>query len=121
MGVTVENGDHLFRIDDLRKNHAATKFISFEPLLGPISNLDLERIHWAIVGGESGKRARPMKPEWPSEIRDQCLTAKVPFFFKQMGGRDKEKGGRFLDGTIYDERPEVLRKNETQGDQKNWL
>ena len=112
MGVTVEDSDYLSRIDDLRKTHAVTKFISFEPLLGPIPNLDLEGIHWVIVGGESGKRARPMQPEWALEIRDQCLSAKIPFFFKQMGGRDKEKGGRFLDGIIYEERPEVLSKNE---------
>ncbi|MHC4573225.1 MAG: DUF5131 family protein, partial [Planctomycetota bacterium] len=87
---------------------AAIKFISFEPLLGPIPNIDFEGIDWVIVGGESGPGARPMKPEWAIDIRDQCLAADVPFFFKQWGGTNKKKNGRSLDGRTWNQMPSVL-------------
>ena len=105
MGVSVENSDYMFRIDDLRKTGAATKFLSLEPLLGPLPNLDLEGIDWVIVGGESGLRARPMRAEWVTDIRDQCLEWGVPFFFKQWGGVNKKKAGRELEGRTWDETP----------------
>lgn len=105
MGVTVENADCRFRIDDLRQTPAVIKFISFEPLLDPIPNIDLEGIDWVIVGGESGPRARPMKPQWPIDIRDQCLDADVSFFFKQWGGINKKKTGRILNGRTWDGMP----------------
>jgi protein gp37 len=107
MGVSVENQKYTYRIDHLRQTHAHTKFLSLEPLLGPLPNLDLTGIDWAIVGGESGPGARPMKPEWATEIRDQCRTAKVPFFFKQWGGVQKKRAGRELDGRTWDEMPRV--------------
>jgi protein gp37 len=106
MGVTVETADYAFRIDHLRRTSAKLKFLSLEPLLGPIWNLELDVIDWVIVGGESGYRARPMASEWVSEIRDQCVEADVPFFFKQWGGRNKKKAGRTLDGRIWDQMPE---------------
>ena len=106
MGVSVENTDYTFRVDHLRQTGARTKFLSIEPLLGPIHNLDLLSIHWVIVGGESGPRARPIKEDWVLEIRDQCLTANVPFFFKQWGGVNKKKAGRLLKGRIWNGLPE---------------
>lgn len=106
MGVSVENEDYEFRIDDLRGTNAALKFVSLEPLLGPLPDLDLERIDWAIVGGESGPNARPMDPSWVLEIRDQCVAARVPFFFKQWGGVNRKKAGRLLEGRTWDEMPE---------------
>ena len=105
MGVTVENADCVFRIDHLRQTNAAIKFISFEPLLGLIPNINLEGIDWVIVGGESGPKARTMKPEWATNIRDQSLAAGAPFFFKQWGGINKKKAGRALDGCIWDQTP----------------
>jgi len=105
MGVTVENADYISRMDDLRQTGAAVKFVSFEPLLGPIPNIDLDGIDWVIVGGESGPKARPMKPQWAADIRDQCLAAGVPFFFKQWGGVNKKKAGRILDGAMWDQMP----------------
>ena len=105
MGVTVENDECVFRIDDLRATGAAIRFISFEPLLGPIPNTDLEGIHWVIVGGESGPKARPMQPQWATDIRNQCLSTGVPFFFKQWGGVNKKKSGRILDGCVWDQMP----------------
>jgi len=108
MGVTVENADCMFRIEDLRETGATIKFISFEPLLGPLPNIDLKGINWVIVGGESGPKARPMKPEWATNIRDQCLSEKVPFFFKQWGGVNKKKSGRILDGRTWDQMPTRL-------------
>ena len=110
MGVTVENEDCTFRIDHLRQTDAAIKFISFEPLLGLIPNIGLEGIHWVIVGGESGPKARPMKPEWAINIRDQSLAAGVPFFFKQWGGLYKKKAGRILDGRTWDNMPMLIRE-----------
>lgn len=105
-GVSVESKDVTVRIDDLRKCGAKTKFLSLEPLLGPLLNLDLSGIEWVIVGGESGQNARPMKAEWVYDIRDQCLAAGVPFFFKQWGGRNKKLAGRLLDGRTWDQMPE---------------
>jgi protein gp37 len=105
MGVSVENEDFLFRVDHLRQTRAAIKFLSIEPLLGPLHGLDLRGIDWAIVGGESGPGARPLDAEWVREIRDRCLAAGVPFFFKQWGGVNKSRTGRVLDGRHWDEMP----------------
>jgi protein gp37 len=107
MGVSVERQDFVFRIDDLRKTGAAIKFLSLEPLLGPLQKLDLRGIDWVIVGGESGPGARPMKEEWVMEIKTQCGTANVPFFFKQWGGFNKKKAGRLLQGRTWDELPKM--------------
>jgi protein gp37 len=108
MGVSVENSKYTFRIDHLRETEAKIKFLSLEPLLGPLKNLDLRGIDWVIVGGESGPRARPIAEEWVIEIRDQCLAANVPFFFKQWGGTRKKKTGRILQGRTWDEMPVSL-------------
>lgn len=107
MGVSVENARFLRRIDDLRATAASVKFLSLEPLLGPLSSLDLRGIDWVIVGGESGPRARPMDPAWVVDIRDQCADAGVPFFFKQWGGVFKTRTGRALEGRTWDEMPRV--------------
>ena len=103
MGVTVESSDYLFRLDGLRKTPAKIKFISLEPLLGPISNINLKGIDWVIAGGESGPKARPMLSSWVEEIRNQCVDAGVPFFFKQWGGFNRKKSGRLLAGQTWDE------------------
>lgn len=105
MGVSVERQDYAFRIDHLRASHAQIKFLSLEPLLGPLPALDLARIDWVIVGGESGPGARPLDPVWVTEVRDQCLAAGVPFFFKQWGGVRKKRKGRMLEGRTWDEMP----------------
>lgn len=105
MGVSVESEEYVHRIDDLRKTGAAVKFLSLEPLLGPLPKLNLRGIDWVIVGGESGPGARPMDPVWATELRDQCLRANVPFFFKQWGGIQKKKTGRCLEGRTWDEMP----------------
>jgi protein gp37 len=105
MGVSVESADYIGRIDELRKTNAAVKFLSLEPLLGPLDKLDLGGIDWAIAGGESGPAARPMNPDWVRAIRDQCLAAGVAFHFKQWGGTNKKKSGRMLDGRTWDEQP----------------
>jgi len=110
MGVSVENQDHQFRIDDLRRTNACIKFISFEPLLGPISEINLIDVDWVIVGGESGPQARSMKKEWVLKIRDQCQKSEIPFFFKQWGGFNKKKNGRKLEGKTWNELP--IRTNE---------
>lgn len=107
MGVSIENADYAFRIDHLRQTDAHIKFLSLEPLLGPIPNLNLDNIDWVIVGGESGPKARPMLEEWVTEIRDQCIFADVPFFFKQWGGVQKRRAGRELDGITWDEMPSL--------------
>jgi protein gp37 len=104
-GVSVENEQATSRITHLQKAKASVRFLSIEPLIAPISKLSLENIHWVIVGGESGPRARPMKPEWAINIRNQCLDAGVPFFFKQWGGRSPKSGGRELDGKIWSQFP----------------
>ena len=105
MGVSVENLRFTDRIDHLRQTHAQVKFLSLEPLLGPLPNLDLRGIDWVIVGGESGPRARPMNPDWAMDIRDQCRTAGVGFFFKQWGGVFKSRAGRSLEGRTWDDMP----------------
>lgn len=105
MGVSVEDADFTDRIDFLRETGAAVKFLSLEPLLGPLPDLDLRGIDWVIVGGESGPGARPMDPAWVTEIRDQCTRAAVPFFFKQWGGTNKRKSGRVLQGRTWNGMP----------------
>lgn len=105
MGVSVENSDYKFRIDHLRHIGARIKFLSLEPLLGPIPQIDLTGIDWVIVGGESGPKARRMEEKWVIDIRDQCVNANVPFFFKQWGGVNKKKTGRILQGLTWDEMP----------------
>ena len=108
VGVTVENADYTERVDQLRHIGTQVKFLSLEPLLGAIHNLDLADIDWVIVGGESGPGARPMERRWVVDIRSQCEAADVPFFFKQWGGRHKKKAGRLLDGQTWDARPRLL-------------
>lgn len=107
MGVSVESSDYTHRINNLTSTNASVKFLSLEPLLGPIYDLPLSGIDWVIVGGESGPGARPMKLEWVTEIRDQCTKSDVPFFFKQWGGINKKKAGRELEGQIWNEMPAV--------------
>lgn len=106
-GVSVENADYLWRIDHLRDVAAALRFLSIEPLLGPVERLDLRRIDWVIAGGESGPGARPLEPAWVRDIRRHCLAASVPFFFKQWGGVNKKQAGRLLDGRTWDELPPI--------------
>jgi protein gp37 len=108
MGVSVESAPYQFRIDHLRETAACVKFLSLEPLLGPLPSLDLRGIDWAIVGGESGPGARAMSPEWVIDIRNQCQLAGVPFFFKQWGGTNKKKAGRLLENRTWDEMPHSL-------------
>jgi protein gp37 len=108
MGVSVENQDYMFRIEYLRQTDAHVKFLSLEPLLGPLQNLDLHDIDWVIVGGESGPGARPVRREWVTDIRDQCLAADIPFFFKQWGGVRKKRSGRVLQGRTWDEMPKQM-------------
>ncbi len=105
MGVSVESAQHVDRIEALRSTNARVKFLSLEPLLGPLPRLDLRGIDWVIVGGESGPGARPMDPAWVTDLRDQCRRARVAFFFKQWGGTNKKKTGRELDGRTWDEMP----------------
>lgn len=105
MGVSVENDSYTFRIDHLRNTGAHIKFLSLEPLLGPIPSLRLNGIDWVIVGGESGPGARVLQKSWVIDIRNQCRSAKVPFFFKQWGGVNKKRAGRILDGKTWDEMP----------------
>jgi len=105
MGVSVENVQYLSRIEDLRQTGARLKFLSLEPLLGPLWGLDLRGIDWVIVGGESGPGARPMAGEWVLDIRDQCTAAHVPFFFKQWGGVRRSAAGRLLEGRVWNETP----------------
>jgi len=105
IGVSVENDRYLWRVDRLRRVAAAVRFLSVEPLLGPIDDLDLDRIDWVIVGGESGPGARPMDPAWVRTIRGLCQRAAVPFFFKQWGGVQKKNNGRTLDGQTWAEMP----------------
>ncbi|MFA7078066.1 MAG: phage Gp37/Gp68 family protein [Syntrophomonas sp.] len=106
MGVTVENWQYVSRIDNLLKTGAKTRFISFEPLLSQITDLNLSGIDWVIVGGESGPGARPVKEEWILEIREKCFEKDVPFFFKQWGGTNKKKNGRLLEGRTWDGKPD---------------
>ena len=109
MGVSVENADFFCRIDLLRKCGSKIKFLSLEPLLGPLDGMNLDQIDWVIAGGESGPGAREVDPEWVRRIRDQCLTADVAFHFKQWGGVNKKRAGRKLDGRTWDEFPNAWR------------
>jgi protein gp37 len=108
MGVSVENKDYLWRINHLRRTRAHVKFLSIEPLLGPIGKLDLRGIDWVIVGGESGPGARAMNAEWVTHIKNECIRAGVAFFFKQWGGVHKKRYGRELEGRTWDEMPELV-------------
>jgi len=105
MGVSIETAEYLWRADHLREVPAAIRFLSLEPLLGPLGAIDLSGIHWVIVGGESGRGARPMEIGWVRDIRKQCRQHHVPFFFKQWGGVQKKRNGRILDGRTWDELP----------------
>jgi protein gp37 len=105
IGVSIEDDRYAFRVHHLARVPAAVRFLSCEPLLGPLSSLDLDRVDWVIVGGESGPRARRIDPEWVMELRDRCVERQVPFFFKQWGGRTSKAGGRELDGRTWDEMP----------------
>jgi protein gp37 len=104
-GVSVEGAQATARITHLQKTRAAVRFLSIEPLIAPIGKLCLDNVHWVIVGGESGPGARPMRPEWVIEVRDQCTEAGVPFFFKQWGGRTPKAGGRMLEGKVWGQFP----------------
>jgi protein gp37 len=105
MGVTVENDKNIDRIECLRNTGAKIKFLSCEPLLGSLGDINLTNIHWVIVGGESGPKARTMEKVWVDEIKEKCAESKVPFFFKQWGGINKKKNGRVLDGKFYNDMP----------------
>jgi len=106
VGVSVEDAAALARVDDLRAVPAAVRFLSCEPLIGPLESLDITGIDWVIVGGESGPRTRPMDPRWVLDLRDRCVEARVPYFFKQWGGHTPKTGGRLLDGRTWDEMPD---------------
>jgi protein gp37 len=110
-GVSIENRDVIYRLEHLAVVPAHVRFLSLEPLLGPLPKLRLDKIHWVIVGGESGPGARPMKPEWVQEIRDNCIQSNVPFFFKQWGGTQKHLNGRELDGQTWDQYPDDVFEN----------
>ncbi|MCL4854510.1 MAG: DUF5131 family protein [Bryobacteraceae bacterium] len=114
MGVSVENAKYKFRIADLQQTSAKIRFLSLEPLIGDLGELDLNGIDWVIVGGESGPGARPMQPEWVRSIQRQCAAAAVPFFFKQWGGVNKKRAGRELNGRTYDELPRGLNAPKRQ-------
>ncbi|MGJ5042739.1 DUF5131 family protein [Bradyrhizobium sp. HKCCYLRH1062] len=105
LGTSVESADHLDRVEELRRTRSVVRFISFEPLLGSVAAADLSDIHWAIVGGESGPRARPMDPRWVDEVKAMCRRDGTAFFFKQWGGKNKKAAGRLLRGRTYDEMP----------------
>jgi protein gp37 len=105
MGVTVEEGKHICRVDHLRKTCAAVKFLSLEPLLSPVSGLDLDGIDWVIAGGESGPGARPLRESWVLDVKEKCQQANIPFFFKQWGGVNKKKAGRLLQGRVWNQMP----------------
>jgi protein gp37 len=107
MGVSVEEQKVQNRIDFLRETNARVKFLSLEPLIGPLPDLNLDKIDWVIVGGESGHNPRPMDADWVIDIQEQCQKADVAFFFKQWGGKNKKKNGRILNGRTYDEMPEL--------------
>lgn len=107
MGVSIENDKFRERIDFLRHTNARVKFLSLEPLIGPLKKLNLDKIDWVIVGGESGHKPRPMNPDWVIDIQEQCQKSEVAFFFKQWGGKNKKATGRILNGRTYDEMPEL--------------
>jgi protein gp37 len=119
MGVSVENRRVIHRIHDLQAVPAYVRFLSCEPLLGPLDDLPLDGIHWVIVGGESGPGARPMQAAWVRAIRDQCRRAHVPFFFKQWGGVRKDRTGRELDGRTYDAMPPTRRDDDKEDDKED--
>lgn len=108
MGVSVEDSRVIDRIDFLRETSARVKFLSCEPLIGPLDNLNLNGIDWVIVGGESGRKPRPMQEGWVTNIKNQCQEQGTAFFFKQWGGTNKKKAGRLLDGQVWNEMPEVV-------------
>lgn len=110
MGVSVENADYTYRVHCLKAVPAAVRFLSVEPLIGPVPRLPLAGIDWVIVGGESGPGCRPMDPDWVRQIRDRCIDQHVPFFFKQWGGVHKSRHGRKLDGRTWDEMPTPKRR-----------
>ncbi len=114
IGVTVESKNYKKRIDCLRSVNASVRFISFEPLLGNIGQINLDGINWVIVGGESGPGARPMLPEWATNIRDQCLKVNIAYFFKQWGGFNKKTAGRSLEGREWNQLPVLSNKNQIQ-------
>jgi len=107
MGVSVENEDYAYRIENLSRTPARVKFVSMEPLIGPADNADFSLIDWVIVGGESGPGARPMHEEWVTSLRDKCTDLNVPFFFKQWGGVNKKKAGRVLEGRLWNQFPRL--------------
>jgi protein gp37 len=106
LGTSIEDGRVLYRLDEIRRVPAAVRFVSLEPLIGSVAEGDLTDIHWAIVGGESGPRAREMKPEWAEEIRDMCVRSGTAFFFKQWGGTRPKSGGRMLNGREWNQYPD---------------
>jgi protein gp37 len=112
MGVSVENTETTYRIKDLEKTDARVKFISCEPLIGPINRMPLKNIDWIIVGGESGPHARVMEKHWAISIRNQCVRQSVPYFFKQWGGTRKKANGRMLEGRTWDEMPSLVQQSE---------
>ena len=114
LGVSVENATYTWRIDYLRQVPAKTRFLSVEPLIGPVGELHLDGIHWVIVGGESGPGARPMDPSWVTDVRDQCAAQNVAFFFKQWGGVNKKATGRVLEGRTWDEFPDSIRNERAR-------
>ncbi|HUU39624.1 MAG TPA: phage Gp37/Gp68 family protein [Desulfatiglandales bacterium] len=121
IGVSVENEATKFRIDDLRWVNASTRFLSLEPLLGPLPSLELDNVDWVIVGGESGPRARLMQKEWVIQIKEQCIEQNIPFFFKQWGGTNKKKTGRRLEGRTWDEMPMKLKDHQKQAEHNTSL
>ncbi len=108
LGTSIEDARVLGRLEALRSTPAVVRFVSFEPLLGPVGAVDLSGVHWAIVGGESGPRARPMEESWVTEIHDRCALYRTAFFFKQWGGRNKKAAGRTLKGREWNELPETI-------------
>ena len=115
LGTSVESADYVWRLEDLRETPAAIRFVSFEPLIAPAGTLDLTELHWAIVGGESGPRARPMERAWVDDIHRACREQGVAFFFKQWGGTKKKKTGRLLDGRAWDEYPVASANSRPNG------
>ena len=111
MGVTVESSEYTYRIDNLRSIPSTIRFISFEPLLSPITELKFENIDWVIVGGESGQKARQIEKKWVDDILFECQKKNIPFFFKQWGGINKKKNGRLLNGKIYSEFPKICQEH----------
>lgn len=118
LGVSVENQHATSRIEHLQRANVGVRFVSIEPLIGPVGKLNLKDIHWVIVGGESGPHARPMETHWAIDVRDQCQTEKVAFFFKQWGGRSPKSGGRLLEGREWNEFPARLSEKSMKRSEK---